>query len=595
MMDWMRKSAPLIIIIVVIAFSLTLVVGNGMNGKQSETVGTIAGQKISYYELRQSYERARENSRAQGQEMSDEQMRQLPVSIWEEIVFQRVMELVTDEMKLSATPQEVITSLRSNPPAQLRQYPTFLNEQTGQFDMAKYQNFMSDPASYSTQIIQYFEQVAYQQLPKMKIGELLQQGNVVSPSEVEAAYHRKNDVATFEYITCPSYMMSIAPEQLDDAAVEAFYNANKSDFETEEQSSLYYVAIRKTATSYDEEVIGNELLQSKANILDNSSTFEDEAEYESDDLNTSDSGGVIGWISKTDIPDFAPIFELEAGEYSDPFKTRYGIHLVRVDSTDGEGDSARVYVRHIMKNIEATPATLDSIGDLADNLVELADSLGLETAVSQLGLALDSTSLFGKGDLVDGIGYFNGLGSYAFDSEENLFEIFSNETVIYVVGINNRLDKGTLPLDVVSADIKRSLRDSLQVEAAEEYLSSVKSSITGSLKEFADADSLLKGGVVDSAITRSGYISGVGSETVIASAAFTTELNTISDIISEKDGSSYIVKPTSATISDSIPETAYSAIETEIAASRGQSLFLEWYTAYREEIGVEEEVYNYIY
>ncbi len=595
MMDWMRKSAPLIIIIIVIAFSLTLVVEHSMNGKQSETVGTIAGKKISYFELRQSYERARENSRAQGQEMSDEQMRQLPESVWEEIVFQRVMELVTDEMKLSATPQEVITSLRSNPPAQLRQYPTFLNEQTGQFDMAKYQNFMSDPASYSTQIIQYFEQVAYQQLPKMKVGELLQQGNVVSPSEIEAAYHRKNDVATFEYITCPSFLMSVEPELLSDEAVEAFYNANQEEFETKEQSSLYYVALSKTPTSYDEEVIGNELLQSKANILDNTSTFDDEAEIESDDLNTSDSGGVIGWISKTDIPDFAPIFELAAGEYSNPFKTRYGIHLVRVDSTDGEGDSARVYARHIMKTIEATPATLDSIDDLADELVELADSLGLATAVSQLNLDLDSTSLFGKGDLVEGIGYFNGLGSYAFDSEENLFELFSNETVLYVVGIKSRLDKGTLPLDVVTSDIKRTLRDSLQVEAAEEYLTSVKASISGSLKEFADADSLLKGGVVDSAITRSGYVSGIGTETVIASAAFTTELNSISDIITEKDGSAYLVRPLSATISDSIPEAVYSAIETEIATSRSHSLFLEWYTAYRDEIGVEEEVYNYIY
>jgi len=595
MMDWMRKSAPLIIIVIVIAFGLTLVVGNGMNGKQSETVGVIAGQKISYFELRQSYERARENSRSQGIDMSEEQMRQLPMNVWEEIVFGRVMELVTEDMKLSATPQEVITSLRANPPAQLRQYPTFQNEQTGEFDLAKYQNFMSDPTTYSIPMIQYFEQMAYTQLPKLKVGELLQQGNVVSPSEVEAEYHRQNDLVTFEYLTCPRFLMSVAPEKINDAAIESYYTTNVVDFETAEQSELYFVALRKQATAFDELTIGKELIQCKTRILDNESSFEDEADIESDDERTRTAGGLIGWLTRTDFPAFAPVFDLEVGQYSEPIKSQLGIHIVRLDSTDGEGDSARIYVRHIMKNIEPTPVTLDSIDYLADDLVELAESVGLDSAAAKLGLKLDSTGLFGKGELAGGLGYFAGLGSFAFDSEEGLFELFSNESALYVVAVKNRLEKGTLPLDAVSSDIKRLLRDSLQTEAAEEYLTSVKLSITGSLKEFAETDSLLKGEVIDSAISRSAYITGVGSETAIASAAFATELNTISEPIREGDAGVYLVKPTTITLSDTVPEAQYETIEQAIIAERAQSLFMEWFTAYREEIGVTEQVRNYIY
>jgi hypothetical protein len=67
-----------------------------------------------------------------------------------------------------------------------------------------------------------------------------------------------------------------------------------------------------------------------SDLLKGSQQFEEAAKLHSEDLETRDSGGVIGWIQpKMMPPEFEEIaWQLRIGEMSTPIMTRLGWHLI---------------------------------------------------------------------------------------------------------------------------------------------------------------------------------------------------------------------------------------------------------------------------
>ncbi len=100
-------------------------------------------------------------------------------------------------------------------------------------------------------------------------------------------------------------------------------------------------------------------------------TFEQLAKEYSDDKNTKDRGGDLGFITAS-LPDGFyelenAMYDLDVNEVSDPIKTKLGFHIVKVvDKREARG---MIEVAHIFKkvdkikkgNINATKKTMDSI------------------------------------------------------------------------------------------------------------------------------------------------------------------------------------------------------------------------------------------
>ncbi len=591
MMETMRKMAPAVIIVVVIAFGGASLIGFGANSsamkEANRAIGTVAGEPVTRMEFDKTIRRA------QGNDMSDAQRRQLPMRVWEEIVARKIGEKVAKDMKLDATSAEVLRSLLENPPEALTKAPYFADE-TGAFSEEKYREIMTTAETYDIGEIQYLQEQIRSMIPNQKLGALIEMTNMVSPSEIEAQYHRENDKVQFEYIMARPFAMTVAPEKLNEAAIEEYYKSHEEDFTTKEQAELYYVKIAKTATAYDEKVLTEQLVEAKKRILNGSSTFSDEASGESDDDQSAMNGGALGWMVKGDFPAFDGVYSLKVGEITEPITSRLGLHIVRVDSIDATNETGRMYVSHILKEILPTVVTLDSLDALGESLTRAADTLGLENAAAALKVTLDSTGLFGKGDAVPGIGYFSNLGNLAFDkSDEVEIELFENEKNIFVVTSKSQITEGTLPLERVSTKIKQILRDSLQIIAAEEYVAAQLSKVTGSLKDLADADSLLTGGITDS-VTRSEFVSGVGFNNKVIASAFLTDLNKVSGAIAESNGV-YAVKPVAQVVATKITPEASAKTAKTMRENRTKTLFNEWYVAYREQIGVTEDVRNFYY
>ncbi len=66
-------------------------------------------------------------------------------------------------------------------------------------------------------------------------------------------------------------------------------------------------------------------------VVNNGGNFEEIAKIESDDRGSAQSGGLLPWFGAGRmVPEFEKVaFELKKGEISKPFKSRYGIHIVK--------------------------------------------------------------------------------------------------------------------------------------------------------------------------------------------------------------------------------------------------------------------------
>jgi peptidyl-prolyl cis-trans isomerase D len=603
MLNWMRKLAPVIMVFVIVAFVATIFISGRMGSdamkQANKTIGKIGDEKISIQEFSSEFQN--QQNQQGNTKLSDEDQRTLPLQVWESIVSSEITSNVVGEMGLQATVNETYTYLLNNPPPAFAQNQYFFTD--GKFDIAKYEKFLNNPQSFDIPGVVNMELYTRNVIvPIAKLQALLNAGKIPSRSEIEEEFHAVNDKAVFEYLMVSPTTLFEKVSVTDDQ-VKNYYESNKADYDSDKKVSLNYVFLSKAPTSKDELVIKSDLIKIKERIEAGEALFIDEAEMESDDEGSAKNGGDLGWFKKgAMVPAFEKTaFALDSGAISAPFKSRFGYHILMVEGKKVEnGEVVEVKARHILKNITPAMSTLDSLDDLIGNLKDLAEDKGLEEASKELAVSFMSTPLFAKGEEITGVSYFSGIGRFAFEAEVKIGDIsdpFDNDKGYYLVSLKEKFNGGTLPLESVSAEITTLLKDSLMVEYGKKYLSDIKSKINDStlLSDLAKDDALLTGGITDT-VSRKQFITGVGYNNSVAAAAFTISENSVSEPIVADNGV-YIVKTIYKNIVASVPTEGEEVKRVSRSLKNGviRSAYMEWYSAYKAQIGVSENVREFYY
>lgn len=595
MMDLMRKIAPIVIIIVVLGFGGSLIFGSYTNSRNAkimgEAIGFVGKDKITRVEYDKAYQQA--NARIRGSELTDAQRRDLPMQVWEQIVSEKITDIISKEYNLGSTPEEILQALLINPPAALKQSPYFADK-NGKFDINKYREIMTSSDTYDIPDIKQLEKYLKTMLPNKKLSALISEGNFVSPSEAMNEFHKNNDKISFQYVFVKPYKMVIDGNEISEKNVEDYYNSHKDEYKTDSKVDLYYIKVPKKATAFDEKELTKELKDIRARVESGESSFADEASMESDDDKTAEDGGVIGWMKKGDFPAFDTVFSLKTGEISEPIKTKLGLHIVMVDSIN---DSTGMYkLSHILKQIVPTVTTLDSLDALGQDMQRIAEEQGIFKAAEELNLKVDSTlQPIGKGELVPAIGYQSGMGAFLFNKDsDSKYELFEDERGYYLVTVKDRIEPGYMPIKYVTKEISEIIKDSLQVKKAEEYLQNkIKSVSSDSLLALADSDSLIIGGTTDT-VTRARFVPSIGYDNKVIAVAFATELNKVSPVVTEENGI-YAVKPIYKDVADTVSDADIDKYTKAIQNKRIKTLFTDWYRAFKDKIGVTNSVRKYYY
>ena len=604
MLTWMRKWTPIIMLVALIGFMLTIFLDWGMGldnmpGRKGQTVGKIGKNHVGIREFSQILERRKQIIRSQGQQPQDDAA--LPMEVWDDYVSEIITNNTIDELKLWATDEEVYTYLITYPLPEIARSEYF--QTNGQFDMNKYVDFIKTPSSYDLPEMQYVEQIVKtDRIPKYKLSKLLAGVNEPSYSQIEYEYKAQKESVTFEYIYMQPFAIGVSQEDLSDEKLLAYYNANLANFKTDEKALLYFVRFPKATTSRDEELTYEALAEIRENILSENTTFAEEAAVESDDPGSAKKGGELGWFGKGRmVKEFEDVaFSTPSGEISYPFKSNYGYHIIAVDSVKTEdGEVVEVKAKHILKNIVPSAETLDSIEAFAENVRQDAEGKTLSDIAKSFSVQIDSTPPFGRGENPSKIGYVADLGNFVFDKETKVGDVgklFETEGEFFVVQLKEKIAKGMLPFEHAKAKIKDKVSDSLRVRGAKDYLNEVKNKIGGiSFEEFVETDDKLIAGVADS-VTRKQYIPNVGVNNEIVASAFTIPENTVSSPIIGDNGA-YLVRTIRKYIVREMPEGApeFSSIRDQIRREDMDNIYTDWFNANKKRLKITENVREFYY
>ena len=602
MIKKMRENAPAIMVVALVSFIATIFFSWGMGSsgrpREEKYIGKIGKEKIPiarfYRQVEMEREKLRMNSEGQ---VTPQQMRMVPRQVWESEVSRILHKKVFKELALSGSPEEVFEHLKKNPPPGITQHPRFLTDSI--FDTSKYVQFLNDPQSFEdpglVQLESYTRDVI---IPIETLKRLIETGVAPTKAEIEQEYRDEYDKAVFEYVKVTPSSFDVDSSEITETMIESYYKANPDTFSEDAQAELYFIRFPKVATAEDEKVYMRELIEIKKRIDEGESTFEEEAKIESDDEGSAVNGGDLGWFKKGEmVPEFEEVaFSIKPGTISDPVKSNFGYHLIWVEEREEQDSIVKVKARHILRKIQPTAETLDSLEEYIETLRKAMLEKGFFEAVADdENLQADSTGLFKKGDMILGIGYLSGAYLFAFSDDEEaekVSERMENEFAFFLLTVKRRTEKGLLPITDVRERIFWTLKDSLQTAKARAYLEKNSSTIAAepTLASLKDTDSLFTSGVTDT-VARKIYIPDVGYNNPAVVAAFSLPEGQISKVM-EADRAFFIVKPLWKDIVDSIPwgsDAVYRVTYALIEESR-KNVYMDWYVNYRKKINIEEKL-----
>jgi peptidyl-prolyl cis-trans isomerase D len=282
------------------------------------------------------------------------------------------------------------------------------------------------------------------QLLVNRLRQVVAEGVVITPSEVEAEYRKRNDKVKVEYAVMPQdkYRAEAEPS---DAEMKAFYDGHKSVFTIPEKRSLAIIVMDMQHLTASKPIVEADLQREynanqdryrtpeRVNVrhiliksdatndaamkakaegilkqLQGGADFAKLAKSDSQDPGSGVNGGELGWIVKGQtVPEFEKsAFSLPIGQTSGLVKTSYGYHILQVSQHEQAHIQPFDEVKmQIAREVIGRQASQD-IQKLADKVVaELRkDPAHPEKAAAAAGTPVIHADNVQTGDPIPGIG-----------------------------------------------------------------------------------------------------------------------------------------------------------------------------------------------
>ncbi len=329
---------------------------------------------------------------------------------------------------------------------------------------------------------------------------------IVTERELADAVRLQRQIRVFDTLTVPAARFSEV--KIDDAAIRAEYEANQVDYIFPEQVKLEYIEVSRDAiaagiepddeelrTAYDQRkadfqtpeqretshilltledgadeatvAAAHERLEELKRQIDAGGSFEELAREHSQDPGSAGQGGSLGSIGRGVLDSaFEEVaFELARGEVSDPVRSAFGLHLIRVDAISASKQPSFAEVREQMRaeyqNNQAEREFVDQLDLMAtmafenpESLEAVADALGLTPAVSDwMSRLAASNSGIGRNPAVTEAAFNLDVLQDGFNSEP----IELDPSRVIVVRVAEHRPSRQKPLEEVRDRIQREL------------------------------------------------------------------------------------------------------------------------------------------
>ena len=259
-LEKIRSKGPLLVAVIGIAL-LAFIIGDFLNSgvtyfnSSRENIGDIDGEVIHYTEFQNAVDQMIEVYKIEtGQsDLSEEMQSQLRVSVWENWVSEKLMQVEAAKIGLAVSKEELSDRLiGNNPHPIILQRRTFFDE-SGRFSRDVLINFLNslDQEPYNNEMyaqIQqaknywlYWENVVRNEILREKYSALLAQSITANNIDAKAAFDARQRSVTFSYLTQPYYIVPDSLVSVSNAEIKDRYNKTKELYKQEASRSINYV------------------------------------------------------------------------------------------------------------------------------------------------------------------------------------------------------------------------------------------------------------------------------------------------------------------------------------------------------------------
>ncbi len=323
----------------------------------------------------------------------------------------------------------------------------------------------------------------------------------VSEAAIEKEYQANLD-GYFEPASIQVDYLKLSVEDLgakldvDEADILRMYEDNPDRYRQPGSRSVSHILLSVSPDAVDAQI--DQVRRSASEIVARArggESFASLAEVNSDDKGSAKRGGELGVIRPgTMVKPFEDaVFEMVEGEISEPVRTQYGFHVIRLDriteSTVQSLDQVRSEIKAEVRRLRAEEQFNELAEILGSTVFEQPDSL--EPAADHLGVKVMRSEWFTQ-DAGTGIAEFQGVRDAAFGNEvlidglnSELIEI-DQDNLVAVRKVDYRARR-QLDLDEARPELEKRLR---AVEASDR-MEKAGEDLVARLKSGADWDELL--------------------------------------------------------------------------------------------------------
>ena len=283
---------------------------------------------------------------------------------------------------------------------------------------------------------------------------------------------------------------------VDEADILRMYEDNPDRYRQPGSRSVSHILLSVSPDAVDAQI--DQVRRSASEIVARArggESFASLAEVNSDDKGSAKRGGELGVIRPgTMVKPFEDaVFVMGEGEISEPVRTQYGFHVIRLDriteSTVQSLDQVRSEIKAEVRRLRAEEQFNELAEILGSTVFEQPDSL--EPAADYLGVKVMRSEWFTQ-DAGTGIAEFQGVRDAAFGNEvlidglnSELIEI-DQDNLVAVRKVDYRARR-QLDLDEARPELEKRLR---AVEASDR-MEKAGEDLVARLKSGADWDELL--------------------------------------------------------------------------------------------------------
>lgn len=591
-MRTMREQTKWVMLLTAIAFVALMVFEWGMDlsGQSSAQVtggelGRVNGEPITYEEYLEVYRGLYDRQQAQQDEpIGTAQNRDLEDAAWNQLVMDRLVRQELRRRGIRVTETEIRQAARYAPPPEFMGNEMFQTD--GQFDLAKYHQFLASPA-VNDQLLMQLEAYYRDVIPRNKLYQQVVAGLYLPESELWRMYRDRSETVRVAYIALdPDALIQDSAVSVSDEEVEAYYRANQAEFERPASAQVRLAVVRKAPTGADSAAALERAREVRQEVLDGAD-FAEVASRESSDEVSAASGGELGTFQRGQmVPAFdQAVFGQSVGEVGEPVLTQFGYHVIEVQSREGDEATAR----HILIPIETGPDTEEAFLSMADSLETLGATQPVDSAAARLGLPTRSARINPELAFVPGVGRIDEGADWVFEGETapvGTSPVFEAEEAFYALEVVERTPEGVLPLSEAAAAIRARLLARAKLEQArgvgEELVARIRSG--ASLQEAA-AEAGLEAREAGP-FTRTDFVPGLGQANAAIGTAFGLPEGRTSGLV-EAEGDLFILRVLERT------EASRESFEAEkelVRARAGQAMQQEILNRYLAELRERAEI-----